>query len=665
MESFLLFEIQSKEDYLSTFNTLLEADPRQRDRVSELVNWGMNVLKKNDRIVWFLRIVKLHLLRSMIAKAKEETNAKKIGVLEKIENKELAKFRKAGTDLGELYSDPYLLTHRNFSEFLSTFKHFYTETILANVTKINLYTYQFQTPQQVITDLTALEEEKTAHLEELGDLIDDETVARLMREEGDTIFLDLGEGWYWFHLPRNECDVEGEAMGHCGTGRKGATLYSLRKKVPGGYRPVLTFEVDKEGYIRQAKTIKNRKPGDKYHPKIVELLKSEEIRGTKRGAHKPETDFVFQDLSSDQQKEVLEVNSNFEETPSNDLVSEYNKNGLSDKFLDLAQEKIDRYLEYVEVNGVRQLRSSHPFGTIKELIKDHLYRTSSYRNKEEELLVFTDREFDLTNPEEIKGKSLDDISTDFEEMITPAAMESFLYFVFKTNPSLIQAFIDHAKRHGVDLPQDTEELIDHVIRSKSNTKLYDLVKNAVGFGFESSIGGGLFVDFLFRVYILGLFELYFYFGAYFVIQDSDDNIVKMEDLVNMSMEDFLDLDVRIYMDVDEYFRHIDETYYDDDEDDDFKYEIDLHDMVYGILLDDLSEKISEEGTFSDFKESNEAEELREKYFPASGNQTYFPGMKTNHVLFNQQAAYTYLVKKIQAGLLENHITPFQQFFSHV
>ena len=90
--------------------------------------------------------------------------------------------------------------------------------------------------------------------------------------------IDLGHGWGWYNLNKNQCDKESKAMGHCGTASsKNSKLWSLRKEVSKGgkvyHEPHLTFEIGEGGTLFQAKGKANKKPEAKVEtpaPAVVE-----------------------------------------------------------------------------------------------------------------------------------------------------------------------------------------------------------------------------------------------------------------------------------------------------------------------------------------------------------------------------------------------------------
>lgn len=128
----------------------------------------------------------------------------------------------------------------------------------------------------------------------------------------ETVIIDLGK-YKWFDLGKGACRDEGEAMGHCGnvpSVSTGDVIYSLRqvKDIQGKeyHRPSLTF-IANDGVLGEMKGRSNNKPNKKYHPYIMELLKSQYIKGIKGGGYMPENNFHPNDLTPEQREELIEI----------------------------------------------------------------------------------------------------------------------------------------------------------------------------------------------------------------------------------------------------------------------------------------------------------------------------------------------------------------------
>lgn len=170
-----------------------------------------------------------------------------------------------------------------------------------NYPKLKLYSPpQNKTPEQVIDDLDDLEQE---YIDSTGDnMITPDGSEEVIKDFGDVAWFDLGRG---------SCEIEGDAMGHCGnvpSERAGDRVLSLRKKeMVNGielHRSILTF-IFNNGYLGEMKGRGNEKPAKRYHRYIVELLKLPMIEGILGGGYLAESNFSLSDLSP----ELLEEGS--------------------------------------------------------------------------------------------------------------------------------------------------------------------------------------------------------------------------------------------------------------------------------------------------------------------------------------------------------------------
>jgi ankyrin repeat protein len=125
---------------------------------------------------------------------------------------------------------------------------------------------------------------------------------KIIDEEG-TIIKELSDGYYWIDLETSECGIEADAMGHCGNTRAD-TLLSLRRNNESGGKSVhatmsVNYKDDGNSYstYTQLKGKNNKKPIEKYHPYIVELLLDDRFKDFKYDSeYGAEDDFVLNDL---------------------------------------------------------------------------------------------------------------------------------------------------------------------------------------------------------------------------------------------------------------------------------------------------------------------------------------------------------------------------------
>ena len=132
----------------------------------------------------------------------------------------------------------------------------------------------------------------------------------------DTVWMQFGDGWAWWLLPRASCDDESRAMGHCGNspmrGRTDVRILSLRQPVKVGketwWEPHCTFILHDGGAIGEMKGKNNDKPTPRYHPYIVALLKDKRVTAVMGGGYWPEHNFAMADLTDAQRAEIKKAN---------------------------------------------------------------------------------------------------------------------------------------------------------------------------------------------------------------------------------------------------------------------------------------------------------------------------------------------------------------------
>ena len=107
-------------------------------------------------------------------------------------------------------------------------------------------------------------------------------------EEPQNVVHKFDNGYYWYDIKSDACNIEGLKMGHCGKGLAEGNLYSLRS--PSGTRkdpdPHVTIELTGDGTIHQIKGKENAAPVKKYWPYVSWFIKN--IKSTEG---KPVTDY--------------------------------------------------------------------------------------------------------------------------------------------------------------------------------------------------------------------------------------------------------------------------------------------------------------------------------------------------------------------------------------
>lgn len=177
------------------------------------------------------------------------------------------------------------------------------------------------------------------------------------------LYLDLGDGFAWFHIDSPSCQFEAEMADHCGA-EAGSTLFSLREKnEKGQWIPHVTaswFSFDgKTGYLVQIKGRNNSKPKPEYHPAIVQLLLSPAVQSIKESSYKPHLDFKFKELPIEVQKKILTVKPYIDDfdkyisTVDLSQVFPYYRDIFKGRDYDLKLEK--DFIQFIQADGLHEL----------------------------------------------------------------------------------------------------------------------------------------------------------------------------------------------------------------------------------------------------------------------------------------------------------------------
>lgn len=217
--------------YDSMVSAMKQKYPHAAEYIDEWTQWAKATLKKSERVVWFLKI-----LRGQIAGT---LTPKEIG------NYEWIDVRALSIDL----------------------MHFYG----FNYQPIEDYQYQSKPIGQVIADLTQLEERwRDAQSKTRGVPV----------QQGDYKLFEFADGTAWWFVDRAYCPEEGRSGGHCGNvmgkHQPDQRILSLRSK---NNQVICTFILEPDGTLGEMKAVNNQKPNERYHPQIVKLLMWDRITG--------------------------------------------------------------------------------------------------------------------------------------------------------------------------------------------------------------------------------------------------------------------------------------------------------------------------------------------------------------------------------------------------
>lgn len=267
-----------------------EKNPLLSKKIKNEIEYLRKNLKRSERVMWALKIFKYNLL------------GHNINELSKKDIKWCIKFEKSGILGEEYFSDrdnnnlnlPRGMRIGRYVDIRHTLKH----NIDLNIAEINNI------------DMTNESTDVFSRMEDIENKWISESVSRSVSEYGDRV-LTMLDGLTWFKLNKSGCEIESEAMKHCGngTGKDGQELYSLRSPdpdSPGKWIPHVTLLVDdvEKGVVTEIKGYANSKPGPKYHDAIIALIKTEAIISLDGGGYKPENNFDINDLSQGQKEEL-------------------------------------------------------------------------------------------------------------------------------------------------------------------------------------------------------------------------------------------------------------------------------------------------------------------------------------------------------------------------
>ena len=294
------------------FQGILQVDPRAQNNIEAKINWARETLQREDRIIWYLRLVQAHFFGLIIDNMPEKAQA--------AQKKRAQIARKMGMDERQLAA-----AAADLSRFQTAITHHLSMPIM----DIQRYQWGNQTPDKILADFEEIERQWA------------EDKKRSVRDDGAVKLIDFGNGTAWWDLERAYCPQEAACMGHCGNSPRqhtDDTLLSLRSELGPDpddgemiYSCHLTFVLDDDGMLGEMKGRGNDKPTERYHKYIIPLLRHERVEGIKGGGYMPENNFNMNDLD-DETREELEAEKPGLANPM-DVVEKYMEAGEYDKGL--------------------------------------------------------------------------------------------------------------------------------------------------------------------------------------------------------------------------------------------------------------------------------------------------------------------------------------------
>lgn len=285
------------------------------------IAWARKTLKKNDRIVWFLRWARYWL---------------EVGVLKLPADDALKELnKKTGSNYTASAYMPIHLVQRDLEHYMDS-----------GAPSIQNYVFDKQTPRELLNTLQTMEREWLSSANDDAGAEEMFKKNRLIEQkDDDDVILKFPDGFAWLDLQAPTDDDEGAAMGHCGNRASYSpdeTILSLRKPVKYQHKlwwyPVCTFILDEDGRLGEMKGRANEKPQNRYHPYIIALLKTNLIKGIKGGGYAPENNFSLDDLSEAERNSLGEIKPSLLS-----MLQIYQKLGVTDELKRKILEWMDEY----------------------------------------------------------------------------------------------------------------------------------------------------------------------------------------------------------------------------------------------------------------------------------------------------------------------------------
>ena len=230
----------------AAYDSMLDALVRKYPDHEQDIRWGKN-LKKQDRVVWYLNILKQYL---------QNPN----------DNKPLG---------GE----------KNLGQFQEKLTHYLGQ----NIPKIDAVVFKNEiNAQDLFNQFAQIEQEHQSK---------QRSEAPPAIQTGDYKLIPFSNGTAWWYINRAYCSDEARSGGHCGNvaGQYQNNQRILSYRDAGGH-VLLTFILEPDGTLGEMKARFNQKPDPKYHPYIMQLLLNDMVKGITGEGYLPDMNFSIFDL---------------------------------------------------------------------------------------------------------------------------------------------------------------------------------------------------------------------------------------------------------------------------------------------------------------------------------------------------------------------------------
>ena len=255
--------------YDNMITAIKQKFPERIKEIDDNIKQAKTILKKQDRMVWYIKVLRAYLLND-INSVKGEYNFSTI----KQFNDDL--FHYYGLNINEVENVEY--KNQNISELFQ---------------KLNELSTKYQKSDK----------------------------APVPVKHGDYELIHFPDGSGWWFIDRGYCEEEGRSGKHCGNvvGKHQTTQRILSLRTP-NHNVILTFVLLNNGFLGEMKAKANLKPKEQYHPQIMQLLLNPIVNGIKGAGYAPWMNFSIFDLS-EQNIQVL-INHGKQSFISDQIVSE-------------------------------------------------------------------------------------------------------------------------------------------------------------------------------------------------------------------------------------------------------------------------------------------------------------------------------------------------------
>lgn len=241
--------------YDGMIDSLKKNFPNNIKEIDDNIKMAKIILKKQDRIVWYIKILRAYLSNNINA-VKGDYNF---------------------TDMQSFNNDFFHYYGYNFNEIENT------QLTNQNISEL------FQTFNSIIQ--TYQKSDK----------------APVPVQHGDYELIKCNDGTSWWFIDRSYCEEEGRSGKHCGnvTGKHNTNQRILSLRTP-NHNVILTFILESNGYLGEMKAKANLKPAEQYHPNIMQLLLNPIVKGIKGAGYAPWMNFSIFDLSDNDIKIIIQ-----------------------------------------------------------------------------------------------------------------------------------------------------------------------------------------------------------------------------------------------------------------------------------------------------------------------------------------------------------------------